>query len=67
MFKYSGRPVESAADMAFDFDEDGYLDPVEEAELMRLLEDDDEDDEFDEDDFDEDDDWDEDDDFDDDF
>lgn len=59
MFKLSGRPVESAADMAFDFDEDGYLDPVEEAELMRSLDLDEDEDESD---FEEnDEDWDEDD------
>ena len=50
MFKFGGRPVESALDMAFDFDEDGYLDPVEEAELMRSIEvDEDYDDDFEDD------------------
>ena len=49
---FSGRPVSNVNDMAFDFDGDDYLDPVEEEELMSSLDEDD--DEFDEDDFDED-------------
>ncbi len=52
MFKYGGRLVESAADMAVDFDENGFLDTVEEAEYMRSLEDDDEEDNLNEDDWD---------------
>lgn len=57
----SGRPVRNVDEMAFDFNGDDYLDPAEEAELERFIDDDeeDEDDDFDED-FDEDDDEDED-------
>ena len=47
---FSGRLVENVTDMAFDFNDDGYLDPVEEEELMRSLDDDDDD--WDEDDYD---------------
>ena len=49
---FPGRPVRNADEMAFDFDGDDYLDPAEEAELERFLDDDDEEDE--DDDFDED-------------
>lgn len=51
---FPGRPVRNTNDMAFDFDGDDYLDPAEEAEMARYLDDDEEDeDDFDED-FDED-------------
>ena len=43
MFRFAGRQVESVDDMAFDFDGDGYLDPIEEEELMRSLDDEDDD------------------------
>ena len=45
-----GRPVRNVDEMAFDFDGDDYLDPAEEAEMARYLDDDeeDEDDDFDE-------------------
>ena len=58
---FPGRPVRNVDEMAFDFDGDDYLDPAEEAEMARYLDDDeeDEDDDFDEDMEDEDeDDWD---------
>ena len=46
----AGRPVSNVDEMAFDFDGDDYLDPAEEAEMARFLDDDEEDDdEFDED------------------
>ena len=46
----AGRPVRNVDEMAFDFDGDDYLDPAEEAEMARFLDDDEEDDdEFDED------------------
>lgn len=55
----AGRPVRNVDEMAFDFNGDDYLDPAEEAELERYLDDDE--DEDDDDDFDEDledeDDW----------
>ena len=61
MFRFAGRQVENADDIAFDFDGDGYLDPIEEEALMDSLDDEDEneDDEYDEldDDFDDDEDW----------
>lgn len=57
--RFAGRPVASVDEMAFDFNGDDYLDPVEEEELMRSL--DEEDDDFDEDDWDSDDDFDDDD------
>ncbi len=51
---FPGRPVRNVDEMAFDFDGDDYLDPAEEAEMARYLDDDEEDeDDFDED-FDED-------------
>ncbi len=43
MFRFAGRQVESVDDIAFDFDGDGYLDPIEEEELMRSLDDEDDD------------------------
>ena len=58
---FPGRPVRNVDEMAFDFDGDDYLDPAEEAEMARYLEDEDEDEDdvFDEDIEDEDeDDWD---------
>ena len=62
--KFPGRPITSADEMAFDFDGDDYLDPAEEEELMRSIDDDededddfDEEDEFDEDDGESEDDW----------
>ena len=47
----AGRPVRNADEMAFDFNGDDYLDPAEEAELERYLDDDEDedDDDFDED------------------
>lgn len=51
---FPGRPVRNVEEMAFDFDGDDYLDPAEESEMARYLDDDEEDeDDFDED-FDED-------------
>ena len=57
---FSGRPVKNVNEMAFDFDGDDYLDPVEEAEMARYLDNDkeDEDDDFDEELEEDDDDWD---------
>ena len=47
---FPGRPVRNVDEMAFDFDGDDYLDPAEEAEMSRYLDDEeDEDDDFDED------------------
>ena len=58
---FPGRPVKNVDEMVFDFDGDDYLDPAEEAEMARYIDDDEEgaDDDFDEDLEDEDeDDWD---------
>lgn len=57
---FSGRPVKNVNEMAFDFDGDDYLDPAEEAEMARYLDNDeeDEDDDFDEELEEDDDDWD---------
>lgn len=45
---FPGRPVRNVDEMAFDFDGDDYLDPAEEAEMVRYLDDEeDEDDDFD--------------------
>ncbi len=46
---FPGRPVRNIDEMAFDFDGDDYLDPAEEAEMARYLDDGEEDDDFDED------------------
>lgn len=47
---FPGSPIRNVDEMAFDFDGDDYLDPAEEAEMARYLDDDDEDedDDFDE-------------------
>ena len=47
---FPGRPVRNVDEMAFDFDGDDYLDPAEEAEMARYLDDEeeDEDDDFEE-------------------
>ncbi len=46
---FPGRPVRNVDEMAFDFDGDDYLDPAEEAEMARYLDDEeDKDDDFDE-------------------
>lgn len=45
---FPGIPVRNVDEMAFDFDGDDYLDPAEEAEMARYLDDDEEDDDFDE-------------------
>ena len=55
---FPGRPIRNVDEMAFDFDGDDYLDPAEEAEMARYIDDDDEDEDFDDEDFEEEDDWD---------
>ena len=47
---FPGRPVRNVVEMAFDLDGDDYLNPAEEAEMARYLDDDeeDEDDDYDE-------------------
>ena len=60
----AGRPVRNVEEMAFDFNGDDYLDPAEEAEVERYLDDDDDDfdeDLEDEDDWEDEEDWDDDD------
>lgn len=55
----AGRPIRNVDEMAFDFNGDDYLDPAEEAELERYLDDDE--DLEDEDDWEDEEDWDDDD------
>jgi hypothetical protein len=43
--------------LIMDFDGDDYLDPAEEAEMSRYIDDDEEDEDFDDEDFEEEDDW----------